>query len=141
MRGFYNEKKNGFKIILFCFIVFCVSSCSTTGTGTDVIDTITGNSYAAGQLEATITELDRTTASSRERIEAIIGTSRNIENGIERVEYLFGQYESEVNRLLNEIDTIREQIELQSEDNKDSDNLAYYIHSSACCSNCLKSKI
>ena len=74
---------------------------------------------AAGKLEATISALDGTVNSSRERIEHIIKTSRNIADGIERLEYLFKQYASEVNRLLNEVDAIRNKAEIQSKNNMD----------------------
>lgn len=118
-----NEKKI-FKVILcFSFVSFLFSSCCTNRNITDnAADVIYRNSHAAGQLEATVAALDTTVSSSRERIENIIATSRNIADGIERVEYLFGQYENEIDRLLNEIDGIRSEIEVEGENNTDSSN-------------------
>ena len=52
-----------------------------------------------------------------ERIANILKTSRGIADGIERIEYLFGKYESEVKRLLSEIDRIRIEAENTSENN------------------------
>ena len=108
------EKKNIVFIIIATFLLFLFSGCCTTNAKSDVADTIERNSYAIGQLEATVAALDGTVTSSRERIENIIGTSRSIGNGIDRITYLFEQYESEVNRLLYEIDKIRRKIEVQS---------------------------
>ena len=116
--------KKIFKVILcFSFVSFLFSACCTNRNIADnAADVINRNSHAAGQLEATVAALDTTVSSSRERIENIIATSRNIADGIERVEYLFGQYENEIDRLLNEIDGIRSEIEVEGENNTDSSN-------------------
>lgn len=108
------EKKSIVFIIIAACLFFLFSGCCTTNTKSDVADTIERNSYTVGQLEATVAALDGTVTSSRERIENIIGTSRSIGNGIDRITYLFEQYESEVDRLLYEIDEIRRKIEVQS---------------------------
>ena len=111
------EKTFHSRIIFYIFICITGSGIFTACKSTQISDSdiIYRNSYTAGQLETTITELDRTTTDSRNRIADIIGTSRNIENGIERIEYLFNGYESEVDRLLNEIDRIRNQIKKTKE--------------------------
>jgi peptidoglycan hydrolase CwlO-like protein len=116
--------KKIFKVILcFNILPFLFSACCTNRNIADnAADVINRNSHAAGQLEATVAALDTTVSSSRERIENIIATSRNIADGIERVEYLFGQYENEIDRLLNEIDGIRSEIEVEGENNTDSSN-------------------
>ena len=104
---------NAKKFIPFIFIMFMFSSCCTCGKygNSDVIER---NSRAVGKLEATITELDGTIADSRERIAKIIETSRSIEDGIDRIEYLFNEYESEVELILDEIDGIRNGIEAET---------------------------
>ena len=84
------------------------------------------DSYAAGKLEATVKELDRTTSDSRERIRNAVKASRSIEDGIERIEFLFGKYEQEVGRLQNEIDRIRAQAECKEESS------AYTMRNIAC---------
>ena len=120
MRGKTYEKK----IVMYLFIgvyLFMLAGCCTCGRiNADTKDIIAGNSRATGKLEATITALDGTVTSSRERIANIIETSRGIADGIERVEYLFNEYESEVERLLDEIDRIRNEAEIQGENNNDS---------------------
>ena len=40
-------------------------------------------------------------------LEIVIRDSRKIEDGLSKLEFLFNSYESEVNRLLDEIDRIR----------------------------------
>ena len=120
MRGINYEKK----IVRYLFIGVCLfmfAGCCTCGRiNADTKDIIAGNSRATGKLEATITALDGTVTNSRERIANIIETSRGITDGVERVEYLFNEYESEVERLLDEIDRIRNEAEIQGEDNNDS---------------------
>lgn len=94
------------------FLIACIIVCSCTGTRVYDSDFVAGNSRAAGQLEATVSSLDRTVADSRERIAAVITTSRDIENGIDRLEYLFRCYEREVIGLQQEIDAIRIQAQM-----------------------------
>ena len=112
MRRFDYAKKN---IISFCLLfVFAVlfSGCCTCGKlRADAQTVVSGNSFAAGRLEATVTALNGTVADSRERIANIIKTSRGITDGVERIEYLFEQYESEVERILGEIERILGEIE------------------------------
>lgn len=108
-------------IFILCFSLFALSGCCSPGrVSTDDTVIIAGNSYAVGKLEATITALDGAVSDSRERIANVIETSRCITDGVERVEYLFNEYESEVNRLLCEIDRIRIETQKSSEDHNDS---------------------
>lgn len=106
------EKKNTafFALFLICFSIVVLSGCKSTEHA-DTANVVQGDSYSAGQLEATIQALDGTTADSRKRIEQLIGTSRGIEDTAERIDYLFTGYEREVQRLLDEVDTIRKQAE------------------------------
>ena len=108
VRSNYEKKKS--KIFLFCCIgvfVTCIfTGCSTLKT-IDNTDAVIGNQVAATKLEDAIGELDRTSTRSRERLEIVIRDSQKIEDGLSKLEYLFNSYESEVNRLLEEIDRIR----------------------------------
>ena len=108
VRSNYEKKK--LSIFLFCYIgvfVTCLfTGCSTLKT-IDNTDAVIRNQVAATKLEDTIGELDRTSTRSRERLEIVIRDSQKIEDGLSRLEYLFDSYESEVNRLLEEIDRIR----------------------------------
>lgn len=113
---------NGFKkiyTVVLAVVCLCLFSGCCTGRIGDK-DVIEGTSRATGQLEATVKALDGTVTNSRERIADIIEKSRGIADGIERVEYLFNEYEREVKRLLNEIDRIRNEAEIQGKDNNDS---------------------
>ena len=108
IRSYYEKKK--FSIFLFCCIGIIITNiftgCSTLKT-IDNTDVVVGNQVAATKLEDAIGELDRTSTRSRERLEIIIRDSKKIEDGLSRFEFLFDSYESEVNRILDEIDRIR----------------------------------
>lgn len=108
IRSNYEKKK--FIIFLFCcigvFVTCLFTGCSTLKT-IDNTDAVIRNQVAATKLEDTIGELDRTSTRSRERLEIIVRESRNIEDGLSKLEFLFDSYESEVNRILDEIDRIR----------------------------------
>ena len=104
--------------LVVMFAVFVCSALFSNCAGTrhrDAGESFCRDSYAAGKLEATVKELDRTTSDSRERIRNAVKASRSIEDGIERIEFLFGKYEQEVGRLQNEIDRIRAQAECKEE--------------------------
>lgn len=119
IRGFEMEvKKINEKKIFFvfaCVIGLCgvFTGCETTRIDDSGI--VERNSRAVGQLEATVSSLDRTVAASRERIGAVVSSSRDIEDGIARLEFLFKCYEREVVGLLAEIGRIRSQIETKGE--------------------------
>lgn len=87
--------------LVIMFAVFVCTALFPNCAGTqhrDAGEPFGGDSYAAGKLEATVKELDRITSDSRERIRNAVKASRSIEDGIERIEFLFGKYEQEVGR-------------------------------------------
>lgn len=96
-------------VLVAIIVILCSVSCTTT-TGL-----VTGDIRAAGQLEATVSALDRTVVNSRERVRGIVSASRDVENGIERLEYLFRCYAQEVERILYEIGTVRDEIKRAEE--------------------------
>ena len=108
LRSNYEKKK--LSIFLFCcigvFVTCLFTGCSTLKT-IDNTDAVIRNQVAATKLEDAIGELDRTSTRSRERLEIVIRDSQKIEDGLSKLEFLFDSYESEVNRLLEEIDRIR----------------------------------
>ena len=98
-----NEKSIYFIFGLCIFIL--LSCCKSTEPPIDSV--VAGNSYTVGRIERAVDTLEGTTISSRERIKDIIQYSEGLTDGIERLEYLFGEYEQEVERLLREIDSVR----------------------------------
>ena len=115
--------------LVVMFAVFVCSALFSNCAGMrhrDTGESFCRDSYAAGKLEATVKELDRTTSDSRERIRNAVKASRSIEDGIDRIEFLFGKYEQEVARLQNEIDRIRAQAECKEESS------AYTMRNIAC---------
>ena len=116
------------KKVRLVFYVLCVvlfvslfAGCATTGFQRSDAELIAANSRAAGRLESTVEELDGTIENSRERIELVTRASEKIESGIDRLEYLFSEYEREVSKLLAEIDRIRG--EIKAEGKADTDGI------------------
>ena len=118
--------------VLSCFItgllVFCITlfgaGCQSARLSGDDAGLVAASARAAGRLEGTVKELDRTITDSRERIGIVVRASERITDGIDRLEYLFGEYEQEVGRLLDEIDRIRGEAESKGSDNQDGDSPA-----------------
>ena len=72
---------------------------------------IIANQRAASHLEAAVDYLEGTASRSHERIGEITETSATIADAVDRLEFLFGCYESEVDQLLREIDQLRADLE------------------------------
>ena len=83
----------------FCF---CAGGCATTKSHSGGVRE--SDSYFLGRIEATIESFDRGIGEAVER-------SRGIESELERVDYLFGQYERLVGGLRDEVNSLRAEIE------------------------------
>lgn len=103
-------------IFFLSFIVFMVCSCLFTScasvgrTGGDIhrdTDIIVRNQVAYTELENTVNRLDELVDESRSEIGEIVRRSQEITTTIDRLEYLFGCYESEINRILSGIIDIK----------------------------------
>lgn len=94
-------------IVLVSVFCVCAGGCSTTKSHSGRVRE--SDSYFIGKLETTIERFDEGIAGAVER-------SRGIENELERVDYLFGQYESAVGRLRDEVNTLRREIEVLEKD-------------------------
>lgn len=100
-----------------CLLVFLLCSCrSARGAAGEYIDAVASNQRAAGRAEMAVESLANAVDASRERLGNVARTGEGIASGIERLEYLFGEYEREVDRLLREIERIRAEIEISLED-------------------------
>ena len=111
------------KIITIVFNVIMYSciftGCKTTDIARDNTELIIANTRAVQQLENTVTALNEVLGRSSERIDSIREQSLGITDGIEKLEYLFGQYEREVIELLKEIEQLRTEVEIKSKDIND----------------------
>ena len=94
-------------IVLVSAFCVCAGGCATTKSHAGRVRE--SDSYFIGKLETTIERFDEGIAGAVER-------SRGIENELERVDYLFGQYESAVGRLRDEVNTLRREIEVLEKD-------------------------
>lgn len=95
-------------ILAFMFLAIIAAICATLG-GCATTKSHSGrvresDSYFVGKLETSIENFDRGIGEAVER-------SRRIEDELERVDYLFGQYESAVGRLRDEVNSLRAEIE------------------------------
>lgn len=91
--------------IIFCLsmlILICLGGCATTKSHSGRVRE--SDSYFVGKLETSIENFDRGIGEAVER-------SRRIEDELERVDYLFGQYERLVGGLRDEVNSLRAEIE------------------------------
>jgi hypothetical protein len=93
------------KVFTFIFVVlpFLFFGCRSTTIGQSY-DVVNANSRVIGKLETSIENFDRGIGEAVER-------SRRIEDELERVDYLFGQYERLVGGLRDEVNSLRAEIE------------------------------
>lgn len=89
-------------MVALAFALFA-GGCATTKIGTDNGAIRESNSYIIGGLESAVAEFDRGIARAEDY-------SRGIQDEIERLDYLFGQYEQKALRLRNEVDSLRAKI-------------------------------
>ena len=106
--------------ILFFSLPLLFSGCKTTGQSNN---SIPADTYSVGRLEGTICSLDTILDDSTNRINSITEASRDITDGIDRLEYLFTEYERETSRLREEIDNLKRELETAKED---SNNIGCY---------------
>lgn len=114
--------------IIYCVLIVIVvliclfGGCSTTRITTDHGDIRQSNAYIIGELTQSVDEFDRGLGEATEK-------SRNITDAIDRVDYLFQQYEQKAIRFRNEVDTLRERLqkEEQGHNNRDANNSAAHI--------------
>ena len=98
--------------------VLC-TGCSTVGLQGKDAELVSRNSRNIGRIEGTASALADAVADSRDRLEVVSRASERIGDGLERLDYLFTEYEREVERLCNEIDSLRAQLEQVEGDGSD----------------------
>lgn len=113
--------KNIFNFIFIFIITIILSGCCTTNRTESRI--ISDNSRRFGQLESTAETIDRIINDSYERLEDITTRSREVENSVERVLYLYDEYVRENDRIIHELieerNRIKEILENSENINKD----------------------
>ena len=111
------------KKVLICLI--CVLCCSCVSTGRlqkQDAELIEANSRNIGRVEGTVQSLGNTISDSRERLEIVGRASTRIRDASERLDYLITEYELEVERILDEIDRLRAELEASQKGQVDSYN-------------------
>ena len=109
-------------ILVVAAFCLCAGGCSTTRVGTDSGDIRKSYSYIAGSLESAVAEFDRGIARAESH-------SRGIQDEIERLDYLFGQYEQKAIRLRDEVNSLRAEIERLEKVRDDSGSAGSVVHS------------
>src|SRR5574344_413795 len=80
-----------------------------TDTINDGNETVGGAIQTSDTITVSVSQLESTVSGSKERLDEIVKTSNSITDSTERLEYLFDSYESEINRILSEVEQIRRQ--------------------------------
>lgn len=103
-------------IVMLVLLSMLCTGCATVGglSGEDT-ELVAANSRNLGRIESTVSSLERTVESSTERLEIVERASERIKDSGERLDYLFSEYEREVGRLLDEIDSLRAREEAYKE--------------------------
>lgn len=114
------------KRILICLAcVLCFSCVSTRGLQRQDTELVEANARNIGRVESTIGSLSDTIHDSRERLEIVGRAGARIREASERLDYLITEYELEVERILDEIDRLRAELEKAQESKVDSNRQPY----------------
>jgi Mg2+ and Co2+ transporter CorA len=122
------KKSIHINIILICFTCIILTGCITTKVTNQQL--ISANQRATGKIESTVESIDSIITSSSERIESITERSKQIEDGIDRLEFLFNCYERESRRIIDELIEERDRLKAYLKDNVDPNYNLHLIHSS-----------
>lgn len=110
-------------ILIFISVLF--GGCKSTRVTTDPGDIRQSSTYILGQLESSVETFDR-------GVERALERSKGIEDEIDRLDYLFREYEQAALRLRDEVNKIRAGEQETAEDkhsiNNNTDNNDRSIH-------------
>ena len=109
--------------VILCLVsafCLCLGGCATTKSHSGNIRE--SDSFFIGKLETSIENFDRGLATAVER-------SRGIKDELERIDYMFGQYERLVGGLRNEVNSLRAEIERLEKVRDDSGSVGASVHS------------
>lgn len=109
-------------LVTFCICILLTSCVSTGRLQRQDTELIEANSRNIGRVEGTVQSLSDTIHDSRERLEIVGRASARIKEASERLDYLITEYELEVERILDEIDRLRAELETSQKGQVDSDN-------------------
>lgn len=96
-------------VLVLCFV--CTGCATVTGLQGKDAEFIEANSRNIGRIEGSIGTLSDTIHDSRERLEIVGRASARIRDASERLDFLITEYELEVERILDEIDRLRAELE------------------------------
>ena len=125
-------KKHFIVFTVICCISLLFTGCKTAELNTDVGNIRESGAFVIGELESSIEDFDRNVGRAIER-------SKNIEDELTRLDYLFGEYEQAALRLREDLRKAKAELEkLQNiYDSRDSDSIV--DDSSKSCNNNIKS--
>ena len=109
-------------VLVLCFV--CTGCATVTGLQGKDAELIEANSRNIGRIEGSIGTLSDTIHDSRERLEIVGRASARIRDASERLDFLITEYELEVDRILDEIDRLRSELEASQESKVDSNRTA-----------------
>ena len=110
------------KILIGLICILCCSCVSTGRLQRQDAELVEANSRNIGRVEGTVQSLGNTISDSRERLEIVGRASTRIRDASERLDYLITEYELEVERILDEIDRLRAELETSQKGQVDSYN-------------------
>ena len=116
--------------VVLCMLSSCfITGCATTGLQRKDTELIATNSRNIGRVESTAENLGELVGRSQERLEIVRRASERIGETTERLDYLFTEYEREVERILDELYTLKEQQEQMERNSNNTNNSNSIIYS------------
>ena len=115
--------------VVLCMLTSCfITGCATTGLQRNDTELVSANSRNIGRVESTAEAIGDTISDSRERLEIVRRASERIGEAGERLDYLFSEYEREVERILDELYTLKEQQEQMERNSNNINNDNSTVH-------------
>ena len=128
----FKKSKRMVALVIYCLSMLLLSSlftgCATTGLQRKDTELVSANSRNIGRVESTAEAIGDTISDSRERLEIVRRASERIGEAGERLDYLFSEYEREVERILDELYTLKEQQEQMERSSTSTNNVNSTVH-------------
>lgn len=114
------EKVHRYIAVAFCALVTACFCTGCAGTPGGLAEPVTTDYRYLGRIESTVERIERTSDSVSKRLELIERAGSNIDNGLQRLEFLLTEYQRIVGEVLDENDRIKAELEQMAKSGSNS---------------------